>query len=75
MDVMNGVECSKYIRVHAEEYPYAPYIIAQTASVTEEYRKMCKEAGMNDFLSKPVAIEALKMALEKAISSFKHLRK
>ncbi len=52
MPVMGGLEAARQIRTlpQALDIP----IIALTANTYEEDRKHCKEAGMNDFVGKPV---------------------
>jgi CheY-like chemotaxis protein len=45
---------------------YQPHIIAMTANATEEDRRIALEAGMDDYVSKPVRLEELVTALEKA---------
>ena len=42
-------------------------MIALTANVLEDERKACLDAGMDDFLSKPLAVPALIQALEKCV--------
>ena len=65
MPEVDGLEATRRIR---NEWPAAeqPYVIALTAAVTEEDRKRCREAGMDDFLSKPVKKEDLADALRLA---------
>ncbi len=54
MPVMDGYEATrKIIAAHADA---APPIIALTASVLEEDRRHCADAGMRGFLGKPLAI-------------------
>jgi signal transduction histidine kinase/HPt (histidine-containing phosphotransfer) domain-containing protein/FixJ family two-component response regulator len=52
MPVMDGLEATRQIRLlnEAKDTP----IIAFTANTYEDDRKRCKEAGMSDFVSKPV---------------------
>jgi len=62
MPEMDGLEATRRIR---DEWPSdeQPYIIALTAAVTEADRQRCREAGADDFLSKPLKREALADAL------------
>jgi signal transduction histidine kinase/CheY-like chemotaxis protein/HPt (histidine-containing phosphotransfer) domain-containing protein len=61
MPVMDGLEASQLIlSMHAGA---APPIIALTASVLEEDRQRCLEAGMVGFLAKPMRIDELSEAL------------
>jgi CheY-like chemotaxis protein len=41
-------------------------IVAMTASASQEEQARCMEAGMDDFLSKPILIEALTQVLRRA---------
>ena len=58
MPEMDGLEATRRLR---DEHPTEeqPYIVALTASVMEEDRSRCREAGMDAFLSKPVQKEDL----------------
>lgn len=62
MPGMDGLEATRRIR---EAWPAdeQPYIVALTAAVTEEDRRRCREAGADDFLSKPIKGEVLAEAL------------
>ena len=52
MPLMNGLEATRVIRARADRA--ATPILALTANAFEEDRNACKEAGMNDFVAKPV---------------------
>ena len=61
MPIMNGIEATKEIRKTDKNIP----IIALTASALEGDKEKFLNAGMNDYLSKPLDIEKLKVVLEK----------
>ena len=44
-------------------------IIALTASVMPEERQRCRDAGMDDFVSKPLSLDDLHRALARATTS------
>ncbi len=68
MPDMDGLETTQRIRaeVAAERQPY---IIALTASALAQDRERCLDAGMDDFLAKPVSINSLNEALHRAAAS------
>ena len=57
MPVMDGLEASKIIR---NRLRVKTPIIALTAHVFRENEEKCRAAGMDDFLTKPIEIKALK---------------
>jgi CheY-like chemotaxis protein/anti-sigma regulatory factor (Ser/Thr protein kinase) len=61
MPGMSGVEATKRVRSLGVTTP----IVALTANVFEEDRHACLEAGMDDFLMKPLASDALRRVLAK----------
>jgi len=63
MPMMDGFQATRRIR-QAPKNEGLP-VIALTASVTEEDRVRCAEAGMNDVVGKPVQISILAKALER----------
>jgi len=64
MPEMDGLEASRAIR---SKLPPSrqPWIIALTAHASDEDRDHCFQAGMNDFLTKPLRIDALVAALRR----------
>ena len=64
MPEMDGLEATRRVRQRWSGEA-SPRIIAMTANVTTEDRQACLEAGMNDYLGKPIRVEALVTALNK----------
>jgi signal transduction histidine kinase/CheY-like chemotaxis protein len=62
MPELDGLEATRRIRreVSGERQPH---IVAMTASVLLEDREACRDAGMNDYLAKPVRANDLAAAL------------
>ncbi|MHC0064314.1 GAF domain-containing protein [Nostoc sp. UIC 10890] len=68
MPVLDGLETTKEMH-RWQESRFAsgcrPVVIAMTANAMKEDQKMCLDAGMDDYLSKPVIKEKLAMVLER----------
>ena len=64
MPEMDGLETAKAIR--AEARSPRPWIVALTASAMAGDREMCLNAGMDDYLAKPLQREALILVLDRA---------
>lgn len=62
MPVLDGLEATKIIR---KELNNQPIIVAMTANAMIEDQQLCEEAGMDDFLAKPINIKALEATLLK----------
>ncbi len=58
MPVMDGLETTRQLRL-IEQFTDLP-VIAMTANVMATDREACFEAGMNDFMSKPIRIQELR---------------
>ena len=59
MPVMNGLDATRAIRGLPCENARAIPIVALTASAEEDEIKICFEAGMNDYIEKPMAYDKL----------------
>ncbi|MFB9243034.1 PAS domain S-box protein [Massilia antarctica] len=70
MPYMDGVEATRAIRA-LPEWKNTP-IVALTADAFDENRRDCEEAGMNDFIVKPVEPVALYETLLKWLSASGH---
>ncbi|MEO5978042.1 MAG: response regulator [Chryseolinea sp.] len=62
MPKMDGLEATRMIRL--KQY-HQPVIISMTANAMQGDREECMKAGMDDYISKPVKLEALVSVLEK----------
>lgn len=62
MPEMDGIQATQFIRQNIEKQPV---IIALTANTMEGDEETCLNAGMNDYISKPVRLEELTNKLEK----------
>jgi CheY-like chemotaxis protein len=62
MPEMDGLEAARRIRRRFSK-PDRPWIIAMTANAMQGDRELCLEAGMNDYVSKPIRPDELVRAL------------
>jgi signal transduction histidine kinase/CheY-like chemotaxis protein len=62
MPEMDGLEATRIIR---SQSAYQPVIIAMTANAMQEDKEECLQAGMNDYLCKPIKPEDLVSLLKK----------
>jgi PAS domain S-box-containing protein len=66
MPGMDGLEATRHIRdPHSAILNHRIPIIAMTAHAMQSDRERCLEAGMNDYVPKPVEVSALVAALKK----------
>lgn len=65
MTVLDGYEATKAIRKIEERKERVTPIIAMTAYAMDGDREKCLKAGMDDYLSKPIHIEAFYETIEK----------
>jgi CheY-like chemotaxis protein/HPt (histidine-containing phosphotransfer) domain-containing protein len=73
MPEMDGYKATECIRLMQDTSPvrwkHRPYIIAMTANALAGDREACLAAGMDDYLSKPVRLQDLKDALQRALDA------
>jgi signal transduction histidine kinase/DNA-binding response OmpR family regulator/HPt (histidine-containing phosphotransfer) domain-containing protein len=65
MPEMDGIEATRRIRERHHDQT-SLRIIAMTANATQEDQELCLSAGMDDYVTKPIRVEQLVAALERA---------
>ena len=68
MPVLDGYEATRRLRASANINAQV-LVVAATAGVTTEERKLCQEAGMDDFISKPIQAQKLLELLQQRMPS------
>jgi signal transduction histidine kinase/ActR/RegA family two-component response regulator len=71
MPVLDGYETVRRIRASEQPGGNRTYVIALTAHALKGERERCLALGMDDFLTKPVNLPALRAALDQAPASRK----
>jgi len=66
MPEMDGLEASRRIVARWPSPAQRPRIVAMTANAMQGDREQCLSAGMDDYISKPIRVEALVRALLQA---------
>ena len=70
MPDMDGLEATRRIREHWSS-EQRPWIIAMTANAMQGDREMCLEAGMNDYVTKPIRVEQVVASLKQSWRSLR----
>jgi two-component system sensor histidine kinase/response regulator len=65
MPGMDGDEATRVIREGKHGNGGQPVIVAVTADVSANHKEKCMQAGMDDFLAKPVRLDMLKSGLRR----------
>ncbi len=65
MPKKNGIEASREILEKIKSGQKPPVIVAVTANVMSGEKEECKNAGMSDFISKPITSEMLKEVFDR----------
>ena len=72
MPEMDGYEAARRIRTRwSANEQERPQMIAMTSDAMQGARELCLEAGMDDYVSKPVSIDALRRVLVQAHHSIR----
>ncbi len=66
MPEMDGLEATRRIVARWPEAARRPRIVAMTANAMQGDREACLAAGMDDYVTKPIRVEALVQALRQA---------
>ncbi len=64
MPKIDGLDATRRVRTDLPEADQ-PWIVAMTAHATEEYRRRCRAAGMDDYVAKPIRQVDLEAALKR----------
>ncbi len=70
MPVMDGLDSTRGIKNIENKLGKMPVIIAMTANALPGDRERCIEAGMDDFISKPITVDSVKTILKKWFRDF-----
>ena len=65
MPEMDGLEAARRLVARQPDRTRRPWIIALTANAVQGDREICLDAGMDDYISKPISREDLAAALER----------
>ena len=68
MPIMDGISAAQAIRTEWQN-PNHPYIIALTAYAMAGDRQRCLDAGMQDYITKPIRMQDLQTALQRGENS------
>jgi CheY-like chemotaxis protein len=75
MPEKDGYEVSRAIRQEQPSTGSRPYIIALTANAMHGDRERCLQAGMNDYLTKPLQLADLESSLQRALLRVQPVRR
>ena len=65
MPDMDGLAATRAIAQRVPDRRRRPYVIGLSAHAMEDARQSCLDAGMDDYLAKPVIFEQLKLTLQR----------
>jgi CHASE2 domain-containing sensor protein/CheY-like chemotaxis protein len=64
MPIMDGFEVMRWLRDREQNTPHRTIAIAITTNAHASDRQQCLDTGMDDYISKPIALSSLKTILE-----------
>jgi CheY-like chemotaxis protein len=65
MPVMDGFSATQLIRQHEASTGTHIIIVALSANRAENIREQCLQAGMDDFVPKPITLDKMELLLKK----------
>lgn len=68
MPGLDGDQVTRRVRAMTEAGARQPVIVAVTADISPGHRERCLQAGMDDFIEKPVRLKSLEEGLERWVS-------
>ena len=68
MPEMDGLEATRQLKKLLPDPKDRPWVIALTANAMQSDREACLAAGMDDFLTKPIKPQELRVALERGLA-------
>jgi len=68
MPVMDGLTATRLLRQREQQTGNHQIVIALTANAMQSDREVCFEAGMDDYLSKPLTLDALQATLRRWVA-------
>jgi len=71
MPVMDGLTATRLLRQREQQTGHHQVVIALTANAMQTDRELCLEAGMDDYLSKPLTLDALQVMLLRWVAQHK----
>jgi signal transduction histidine kinase/ActR/RegA family two-component response regulator len=71
MPVMDGLTATRLLRQREQQTGHHQVVIALTANAMQTDRELCLEAGMDDYLSKPLTLDTLQVMLLRWVAQHK----
>jgi signal transduction histidine kinase/ActR/RegA family two-component response regulator len=71
MPVMDGLTATRLLRQREQQTGHHQVVIALTANAMQTDRELCLNAGMDDYLSKPLTLDALQVMLLRWVAQHK----